>query len=331
MQRSRRLLPNRAARRAGWLRRAVRLAVLHLALGHSAWAQNAPLPKFEAGKPAAKDPSWAAQAKGSLLVTSGNSQSRSAILGASCSHHAGAFKLSLDGQLAYGRSSTLVPVFDPANPMLLVGIGRQESTTTNQWQARARDDYFFTENNAAYLLGQIGADKIAGKELAGGAQAGYSRQVYKDEHHLAVAEIGYDFSYEKYAAQPGREIDPVQIQSARLFVGEQLTVSSDTGVNASVEALFNLNKEKALNAADRARSEVDPFKDTRVVGKLGLTTRLYQRLSFAFGLTIKYDQNPAPQPLPPGAKEAMLAPGFEPPFADKVDTLTEATLIFTFL
>jgi hypothetical protein len=313
-----------------------RVAAVVVLLFAPAWAapaaaQNVPLPKFEPAKPPAKESEWMAQAKGSLLVTSGNSQSRSGILGMSGARSSGPVRLSLDAQLAYGRSGVLVPIYDPANPMLLVGLARRETTTTNQWQAKARSDYFFTEHNAAYLVGQIGADKIAGKELVGGGQIGYSRQLYKDARHTAVAELGYDFSYESYADQGGRSSDAVQIQSARLFLGEQLTLSKDTGVNASIEALSNLNREDALNASDRTRNEVDPFKDTRVIGKLGVTTRLYQRLSFAFGLTVKYDQNPAPQPLPAGAKDAMLGPGFEPPFAEKVDTLTEATLIFTFL
>jgi hypothetical protein len=321
-------LPNRIA--AGAVSGALALVCL-LATGAPAAAQDVPVPKFDVAKPPEKDSNWTAQAKGSLLVTGGNSQSRSGVFGLSGAHSAGAVKLSLDGQAAYGRSSVLVPQFDPANPMLLVGVGRQESTTTNQWQARARTDYFLTEHNAAYALAQIGADKIAGKDLFGGGQIGYSRQVYKDQRHTAVAELGYDFSYESYPAQAGKEIDAVQIHSARAFLGEQLTLSTDTGVNASVEALVNLNKEKALNANDRSRTDVDPFKDTRVVGKLGLTTKLYQSLSFAFGLTVKYDQNPAPQPLPAGAKDAMFGPSFAAPFAEKVDTLTEATLIFTFL
>jgi hypothetical protein len=40
----------------------------------------------------------------------------------------------------------------------------------------------------------------------------------------------------------------VAIHSARVLVGETLSLSKETGVTASVEALFNLNKEtKAIN------------------------------------------------------------------------------------
>ena len=66
--------------------------------------------------------------------------------------------------------------------------------------------------------------------------------------HLLVAEIGYDYSYESYIQQPDKMLDPVSIHSARLFVGETLKVTPETGATASVESFLNLNKEgKALN------------------------------------------------------------------------------------
>ena len=51
-------------------------------------------------------------------------------------------------------------------------------------------------------------------------------------------------------AQPDRTLDPVSIHSARLFVGETLKISPTSGATASVEALFNLNREdNALDAS----------------------------------------------------------------------------------
>src|SRR5262249_1688088 len=124
---------------------------------------------------------------------------------------------------------------------------------------------------------------------------------------------------------------PVSIHSARLFVGETLTLTPSSGITASVEALLNLNKEGAAINVNTMMPGVDALHDTRVVGKLGLTSTLWKRLSLAFGFTLKYDQNPAPLPIPAGAAPgAAYAPGFLP-FAEKVDTLTEANLIYTFL
>ena len=304
-----------------------------LAWAGAAHAQNAAVPAYDFAKPPEKakpDVEWKVQAKGGLLLTTGNSQTGSGTFALDGSRQQGMNKLSLNGGVAYGRSRILVPVPD-ATGTSTGALDRQSQTTTNQWRAKGRYDRFVTENNAAYAVGQIGADRIAGKALFGGGQAGYSRQLIKNAEHALVAELGYDFSYESYVQSPGKPpIDGVSIHSARVFVGELWTLSKETGITASAEALFNLNKEQALNANDTtgATKGVDAFKDTRLVGKVGVTTLLHKSLSLALGFTVRYDQNPAPLPLPGGAMP--YAAGFLP-FADKVDTLTEATLIYTFL
>lgn len=305
----------------------------------SARAQAPAAPAFQFEKPPEKEVDWKVQAKGGLLVTTGNSQSRNGTLSLNGSRQAGSDKVSLEAMVAYGRSRLFDPVTgmvtDPATMMpgtYVTSLSSREETTTNQWRARGRYDRFLTTNNSAYALGQIGADRVAGKSLFGGGQVGYSRQVYKSDQHTAVAELGYDLSFERYRQAPGKTIDPVTIHSARLFAGDLWALTPETGINLSFEALFNLNEEKALDASDEtgATKTVKAFKDTRLVGKAGLTTTLRKNLSFGFGFTLRYDQNPAPRPLPGSAKGLSWAPNFQP-FSDKVDTLTEATLVFTFL
>lgn len=288
---------------------------------------QAPSSQFTYEKPADKPTEWKVQAKGGLLITSGNSRAQTTTLALDGSRLQGNNKLSFNGGLAYGRSSVLVPVVDPVTANV-TDFARESRTTTNEWKTRGRYDRFFTPNNAAYVLGQIGADKIAGKRLYGGGQAGYSRQLYKSDAHTTVGEVGYDFSYESYVQSPGKTLDAVAIHSARLYVGELFSLTKETGITGGLEALFNLNKEDALDASDNtgATKGVDAFKDTRLIGKVGLTTVLHKSLSFGFGFTIKYDQNPAPRP----SGGAMFAPMFQP-FSDKVDTLTEASLLYTFL
>jgi hypothetical protein len=291
-------------------------------------------PKFEFGKvEEVKAVEWKAQAKCGLLLTTGNSQSQNATLSASASRRDGNNRLTLDGALAYGRSNIRVPVLDPNMPATptITSIDRRQVTTNNNWIAKGRYDRFFTANNSGYTSAQVAADQIAGKSLFGGGQAGYSRQVIKNDRNLLVAEIGYDFSYERYVEQPGKTLDPVSVHSARFFVGDTLKLSTVTGFTASVEAFFNLNKEgKALNV-NTGQPGVDPFKDTRVVGKAGISTTLVKSLSIAFLFTLRYDQNPAPLPIPSGSPAgAMFATGFLP-FADKTDTLTDVMLIYTFL
>lgn len=289
-------------------------------------------PKFAFGKSEAaeetKPVEWKAQAKGGAMIASGNAEAKSVSMGVTASRRQGNNKLSLDGGLAYGRTSVIGPVVgDATMPTVATGVQRIERTATNNWFAKGRYDRFFTLNNSGYVSAQGAGDKIAGKQFFGGGQIGYSRQVVKDTMNLVVAEIGYDFSYEWYVEPPGKTIDPVSVHSARVFLGETLKLSETTGLTGSAEAFFNVNKEgKALNAQNGTVG-VDPFKDTRIVVRAGLTTTLWKSLSVGLGFTLRYDQNPAPLPPPPGF---TYAAGFQP-FAQTVDTLTEATLIYTFL
>jgi hypothetical protein len=278
---------------------------------------------------------WKAQVKGGFLATSGNSQTTGGTFAGNVSRKEGNNRLTIDAGAAYGRSNVLAAVYDnPAAPTAIIGTTRTEVVSTNNWLTKGRYDRFFTTNNSGYVSAQAAADPIAGKSFFGGGQIGYSRQVYKSAMHLAVAELGYDFSYQRYVQSSTTPIDPVSIHSARVFVGDRLTLSPETGINASVEALFNLNTEtNALVASPSTPGEkgVDPFHDTRLIGKLGITTTLRKRLSIAFGFTVKYEQNPAPLPIPSGSVPNIgFAAGFQP-FAQTVDTATEATLIYTFL
>jgi hypothetical protein len=286
-------------------------------------------PKFSFGAlEAVKLVEWKAQAKGGFLLTTGNSQTESGTFAANVSRKEGNNKLALEAGAAYGRSNNRFARIDPATPTVYT-IDRQSVVSTNNYFAKGRYDRFFTANNAAYASAQGAADKIAGKTFFGGGQVGYSRQLLKTEMHLAVAELGYDLSYERYIQQTGKVLDPVTIHSARLFLGEALKLSPATGINASIEALFNLNKEGAAIDVATSQTGVAAFKDTRMLGKVGLTTTLVKQLSIGFGFTFKYDQNPATLPPPTGAGTAMGAvPYF---FAEKVDTSSEVTLIMTFL
>jgi hypothetical protein len=312
-------------------------AALAVVMSPAAAAAQA-TPKFEFAKPGVAAPpsaptvEWKAQVKGGVAVMTGNSQSRNGTFAATASRKEGNNKLTLEGGMAYGRSSIVTPVIDTTTtPNTIMRLDRRSVETTNNWVVKTRYDRFLTSNNAAYVSAQGAGDRIAGKSFFGGGQAGYSRQLLNSPHQLMVVELGYDVSHERYVSQPGKTLEPVTVHSARLFVGETLKLSPATGITASGEALVNLNKESNAIDVDSGQPGVDPLGDTRVVGKLGLTTTLLERLSIGFGVTVRYDQNPALLPVPSGSPAGLgFAPGVQL-FAGKVDTLTEATLIYTFL
>jgi hypothetical protein len=295
-------------------------------------------PKPPAAPPTPPPPAveWKAQVKGGFLMTSGNSQTTGASVTGNVSRKEGNNRLAFDAGAAYGRADVIAPTFviDPVTNLpttTINGLPRKNIETNNNWFTKGRYDRFFTTNNSGYVSAQAAGDQVAGKSFYGGGQIGYSRQVYKSEMHLLVAELGYDLSYERYVQNPGTTHDPVTVHSARIFAGETLTLTKATGITASVEALFNLNKEGSALKYPDATVGVDAFDDTRVNGKLGLTTTLYKRMSISFGFLLRYDQNPAPLPIPSGSPPgAAFATGFVP-FADRVDTQTTATLVYTFL
>jgi hypothetical protein len=273
---------------------------------------------------------WKAQSKGGFILSSGNSQTQSMTLGLSASRKEGNNKLTLEGGIAYGKSKNLIAVTDGATPATIVSVSRHEVVSTNNWSTKGRYDRFLTENNSLFVSALGAADKVVGKAFFGGGQLGYSRQIFQNEMHLFVAEFGYDFSYESYMDRSGITPKAISIHSARAFLGETLKLTGETGAKASVEALFNLNEEGNAQNAKNGESGVKAFNDTRLTGKIALTSNLRKNLSMGLGFTVKYDQNPAPRPTPSGTSAAYPATFASFKYADKTDTITEATLIYTF-
>ena len=120
------------------------VALTSLQLARPAAAQTTP--KFEFAKPEeVKVVEWKAQAKGGVLVTTGNSRTTNGSLGASASRKEGGNKLTLDGTLAYGKSTVFAPVFgDAMNPTQITDLEERSVQTTNSWLVRGRYDRFFT-------------------------------------------------------------------------------------------------------------------------------------------------------------------------------------------
>ena len=264
---------------------------------------------------------WKLGAQGSLILSTGNSRVTTFGAGLSASRKANMNKFSLDAGVAYARSRIFLAADTDESGTAGSGtieedeVSRPSQTTTRSWMVRGRYDRYLSAANALYGAAGLLADEPAGKELVGNGQVGYSRQVYEDSVHVALAEVGYDLTYEDQVSGAG-----VAIHSLRVFAGYTAKLSPDTGLAVSAEALSNLNQ------LDTPGGEVSAFEDNRVNGKLSLTTKLFGNLSFRVAFEAHYDNAPAPRP--PFA--TPYAEGFTP-LADELDTRTEATLIVNFL
>lgn len=265
---------------------------------------------------------WNVQAKAGLLVSGGNSQSVSLSAGGTASRKSDHNRFLLEAGVAYARSQLRIAADLNGNG----AIGQDEiqtstQTTTQAWNVGARYDRFFGgDQNSAFLSARVASDKPAGKELLAGGQVGYSRQIFKSERFETVGELGYDFTSEKAV-----DLDAVAIHSLRGYLQQSVRLSETANFVLKVEALENLNSEAAPYQPDD-NTTVPSFADLRVNGSAALNLAINTRFSVALGFTVRYDHAPALRPpfaLPYDA-------GFRP-FADKLDTLTEAALVVTLL
>ena len=265
---------------------------------------------------------YQATASAGLLLTTGNANQVSLSIAAMALRNDGKNKLQLNVDGAYARASILTqndtgPGGNNNGVIDRGELGHSTTTSTALWSVKLRYDRFLTENNSLYLAAFAWANLPAGKALIAGGQAGYSRQVYKDDVHLLVAELGYDFSHERFVGQS----TDYELHSLRLFAGYSLSPSKDTLVGVSVEYLGNLNPYAG------PRGHVGSFGDSRINGRAQLTTRLYKKLAFRLSFTARYDDVPAPLPKVGGV---AFAADYKPA-AEKLDTITEASLVMSFL
>lgn len=309
--------------RTSWL--GLLCATTCLAVGGSALAQTTPKFDYGAAPAEIKTPrEWKAAVQAGLILNNGNAENIAFSASGTASVFDGKNKGTLDVGGSYAQSTIIV-----ANDRDMDGVIsskdeelRKRSTTAAMWNVKLRYDRFFTPNNTLYLAMQALGNEPAGKRVVVSGQAGYQRQLYKNDMHLVRLEAGYDFSFERstlYHKMP-KSIPDLFIHSLRLYLGYDLTFSKDSTLKLYGEVLCNLNPE------DGPHGNIRPFEDTRVNFGLALITKLWQRLNFRFGVTARYDNAPQARP----AIDLPYAPGYTP-LAEKLDTVVDASLVFTFL
>lgn len=171
-----------------------------------------------------------------------------------------------------------------------------------------------------FVSASASSDVPAGKKLVGGAQVGYARRLYKTEHGETSIEAGYDFVYEEYSAVP----DAASIHPARLAILNSTQIGEKSALAVTIEGLVNLNTERAPNPD--GGDTVAPLQDLRTNLSGTLTSPLTEKLNLGLSVKIRSDRVPAPRP----AFSLPYAPGFLP-FAESLDTIAEASVLYTLL
>ena len=279
-------------------------------------------PKFEsAGKKEdvkdVQDVTWTAKGEAGLVSTTGNSRTTSLTVGADGIRKDKDNKLEATVAFTYASATTRTAGDANGNGVIDPGeLSTASATSAENLMAKLRYDRYLTGADALYVAALAGLDKPAGMDFIGGAQAGYSRSLFKEGAHEVLGEVGYDLSYLKLTAG-----STSTIHSGRAFAGYKGKIEKQTALEASIEALVNLNSVTFGMRTANAGSA------TRVNGLVGVTSALSSKLSLNASFVVKYSNFPAPLakigPLP-------FAPGFEPE-SDKTDTILKVSLIVSFL
>jgi putative salt-induced outer membrane protein YdiY len=174
--------------------------------------------------------------------------------------------------------------------------------TARNLNARARYDFFFRPKDAVFAGTVLRWDRFAGLDPRAQAQAGYLRNLHKDEAHRVWVEVGYDFTFDRFYPRPvlddmGMELDGTRtIHSARGFFGYDGRINDKVAFLTGLELLVSV---------------IDP-RVTRVNWENTLTTTLVGRLATELKFMLRFDNVPAPG-------------------REQTDTLTQLSLVYTLL
>jgi hypothetical protein len=282
--------------------------------------------KFEFGKyddvKDVKTVEWTAAAEAGLVLTTGSAETTTATGGIRASRRTGNNKLEFEASGAYAKSGIRIIMDRNGNGLIdnESEIITAETITAEMLASRLRYDRFLSEMNSLYTAALASRDTPAGKQFVFGGQLGYSRSLVRNEKRTTVVEVGYDFSREDLSTG-----SPVDIHSARGFVGHKDVMSEGVQLDASGELLTNVNT-LTLPTTDSMGNRQDggPLKDTRVNFKVAVSAKIGLNLAFQMSLEARYDHRPGPLPV------KNLAPGFVPEAAS-FDTIMKASFIYTFV
>jgi len=270
-----------------WL--AMTFAALCAAMAPSAALAQAHSEAVAEEAPSEDETTWALSAGG--LLNTGNTESWQATAGTNLHLVRGSHAFTLESAFNYGRAN-------------VAGDARGYVDTSRNLNARARYDYFFTENDAAFVALGYRWDTFAGLDARVQAQVGYLRNLVKNDAHRFWGELGYDLTFDNLdpdplpdPATPGAFLPgTATTHSARLFLGYTATLNEHVQVALGLESLLNVQ---------------DP-QDLRLNGDAALRASIAGNLQLETKFTMHFDNQPVP------GKETL-------------DTTTQLSLIYSLL
>lgn len=170
--------------------------------------------------------------------------------------------------------------------------------------SRLRYDLFLTDHDALFVAVAHRWDTFAGLQTRVQLQAGYLRNLIKNESTRAWIEAGYDYTFDNRRNSENQRVICSQadvdamiggctrvvhnfqdIHALRLFYGTTHAFNENVSMATGLEFLINLNELQG--------GEADRFEDIRLNWEASLNARLIEKLAIELKFRMQYDRVPA--------------------------------------
>ncbi|MEM6954678.1 MAG: DUF481 domain-containing protein [Myxococcota bacterium] len=256
------------------------------------------------------------------VFNGGNTNSWSLNAGTNLRFVRGRHGLSVEWLFTYGRAAARRGADDPevvAGTAEEGTFGDTEDVARNS-NARARYDFFLTDNDILFAALVHRWDTFAGLDTRLQGQLGYLRYFLNEEKHQIWGEIGYDITYDTFVA----DVEDDVVHSARLYVGYNNQLRENVQFRLGLEALFDF--EKFFGNADTDEegfpgNDGDFGENLRLTFDAGLNVTVVDSLQLGIAFKLLYDEQPAGFAISED-RNVLL---------ERVDTITTLSLVYSIL
>jgi putative salt-induced outer membrane protein len=166
------------------------------------------------------------------------------------------------------------------------GQGEPYATTVENYQGKVRYDYFFAPAVAGFLSVSARRDRFQGLDLRLNVDPGVAYYFIDEKAQQLWAELGYDLQHDvrrdEFVAAAALDPDVRDIEksetrhSLRAFFGYNNAITEAVNFSTGVEYL----------------QSVQESKDARLNVDAAIAVKVYDNLSIATTVAVKYDNNP---------------------------------------
>lgn len=230
-------------------------------------ARTVPVEQVKAINP--KD-GWSGSLLAGLLVTRGNSDTDNA------NFEANVEKRRLDDRLTAGATYLFGRQRDPATG--------EKRTTTDNWNARAKYDYFYSPKLYGYANVKVEKDNIANLDLRLTPGIGLGYQFVDRDDLKASAEAGLTYVYEKFSPPDTTTAATAEFREHNEYLSGRLAYKIEKKFNDRLTLFQDTEYLPSFKDID------DYLINANAGMRVGLTGSLFLEYKF----TLSYDSVPAP-------------------------------------